>query len=124
MTLAFWMVLVTALLPYLWVGVAKKSRRYDNRAPREYLDATEGYRKRALWAQDNAFEAFAPFAAGVILAHIAGGDPVWIDRLAVLFVLCRVAHGLLYLADRSTLRSLVWMVGIAAMVGLYVVAAL
>ncbi len=120
MTLAFWMVLVAALLPYVWVGVAKNSRRYDNRAPREYLEASTGYRKRALWAQHNAFEAFAPFAAGVIIAHIAGGDPAWIDRLAVIFVLSRVGHGLLYLADRSTLRSLVWMVGIATMVGLYI----
>ena len=120
MILAFWMVLVAALLPYVWVGVAKSGGRYNNSAPREFLEQTEGHRKRALWAQHNAFEAFPAFAAGVIIAHLAGGDAAWIDRLAVLFVLARIAHGLLYLTDKATLRSLVWMVGIACVIGLFI----
>ena len=71
MSTAYWCVLAAALLPYAFTGLAKFSgpRRYDNHAPRDYLDKLDGWRKRAHWAQLNSFEAFAPFAAGVIIAQ-------------------------------------------------------
>ena len=62
MTCALWCVLAAMFLPYLWVGFAK-SGGFDNAAPRETLEHLEGWRKRADWAQKNAFEAFPPFAA-------------------------------------------------------------
>ena len=77
MTLAFWCVLVTALMPYAFTGMAKfgkpdpdapKTPRYDNHAPRAYLEQQTGRKLRAHWAQLNAFEAFPAFAAAVIIA--------------------------------------------------------
>jgi len=64
---AYWCVLVAALLPYVWTTVAKGSgERYDNRDPRGWIARQTNPRvQRANSAQLNAFEAFAPFAAGV-----------------------------------------------------------
>src|SRR5690606_41327524 len=79
---------------------------------------------RANAAQLNAFEAFAPFAAGVVLAQLAGVAESTIALLAVIFVIARVLHGVAYLANRATLRSLIWAVGIGCVVALLVMAAL
>jgi uncharacterized MAPEG superfamily protein len=127
MTLATWCVLVAAILPYLFIGFAKADPRYlkggHNKNPREYEEALHGARKRAYWAQLNGFEAFPPFAAAVIIAHIAGAEQSTVDLLAVVFIVARLLHGVLYIADQDRLRSLAWAVGIACVVGLFVVAA-
>lgn len=124
MTTAYWCVLAAALMPYLFTGYAKfGDRPYDNRAPREFLEGATGAKKRAHWAQLNSFEAFPAFAAAVIIAHLAGAAQAGIDLLAVAFVLLRLAYGWAYITDRASLRSLVWMGGIACMVGLFVLAA-
>ncbi|MBY0437355.1 MAG: MAPEG family protein [Burkholderiales bacterium] len=124
MTLAFWMILAGAMLPYLTVAVAKYRADYDNAAPRAQLAAADGFRLRAYWAHLNHFEAFPPFAAGVVIAHLAGAAQGRIDALAVAFVLLRVAYTALYIADRPTARSLVWIAALACIVALFVVAAL
>jgi len=122
-TLAYWMILACAMLPYLTVAVAKYRSDYDNAAPRAQLAAAEGPRLRAWWAHLNHFEAFPPFAAGVIIAHLAGAPQARIDTLAATFVLLRVVYTVLYIADRPTARSVVWIAGLACVVGLFGVAA-
>ena len=48
MTTAYWCVLAAALMPYAFAGIAKfGDRRYDNRAPREFLASLDGRQKRA-----------------------------------------------------------------------------
>ena len=43
MSIAYWCILVTALLPYLWVFIAKRSgERYNNRNPRAWVAKQEG----------------------------------------------------------------------------------
>jgi uncharacterized MAPEG superfamily protein len=112
--IAYWCVLIAAALPYIWVGIAKAGARgYDNRDPRGWMARqSEPRRQRAYAAQLNAFEAFPAFAAGVALASIAGVDARRVALLAGVFVAARILHGLFYLADRATLRSLAWLVGI------------
>ena len=112
---AYWCVFAAALLPYIWVGIAKAGgRRYDNRDPRGWLAKQDAPRSiRANAAQLNAFEAFPAFAAGVILADIAGVADERIALLSVVFVAARIAHGLFYITGQATLRSLAWLVGIA-----------
>ncbi len=126
MTIAYLCILVAALLPYVWIGVAKSGGpRYDNRDPRAWLDKQDSPRvRRATAAQHNAFEAFAPFAAGVVMAQFAGIDPACINALALAFVGLRVLHGLLYLGNRHALRSLVWLGALACVVALMVLAIL
>lgn len=123
MTLAYWCVLVAALLPIVWAGVAKSKSGFDNRTPRDWLAELDGWRQRANWAQANAWEAFGPFAAAVIIAHLAGARQGTIDLLALAFIVARVAHGLLYIADRATLRSIAWTIGFGCVVGLFIAAA-
>lgn len=127
MTLAYWMILAAAFVPYLGTLYAKFSdgggRTYDNHAPRAQVDALPPQRRRGHWAQLNGFEAFPPFAAGVIVAHLAGAMQSTIDLLAMTFVGLRVLYTLLYIYDESTARSAVWAAGLACVIGLFVVAA-
>lgn len=123
---AYWCVLIAALLPYVWIVVAKKGApNYNNRNPRAWIAKQEGNYKvqRANAAHLNAFEAFAPFAAGVVMAQLAGVDHARIALLAVAFVVLRVLHGILYLADVQLARSLVWLAGFACVVALLLLAA-
>lgn len=126
MTIAYCCILIAALLPYVWTVVAKSSApRFDNRDPRGWLARQENPRvHRANSAQLNAFEAFAPFAAGVLMAQLAGVDPQRIAWLAVAFVALRVLHGVFYLTGMHLLRSLVWFGGIACVVALMAQAAI
>ncbi|MFC7553984.1 MAPEG family protein [Pseudoroseomonas wenyumeiae] len=120
MTLANWMILAAALLPYLAAVIAKAGAAgFDNSAPRAWLEQQGGYRQRADWAQRNHFEAFPPFAAAVILAQMAGAPQGRIDLLALAFVLLRLAYTGAYLANLATLRSLLFGLGIGCVVWLF-----
>lgn len=123
MTIGYWCVLASALLPYAFTLLAKSGGRYNNYSPREFLEKQEGFRKRAHWAQLNGFEAFPPFAAAVIIAHLAGTAQATIDMLAVSFVIVRIIYSALYIANIALLRSVAWMAGIALVVALFVTAA-
>ena len=124
---AYWCVVVAALLPYLWTTVAKASgERYDNRDPRGWVARQTNPRvHRANAAQLNAFEAFAPFAAAVVLAQLAGVSESRIAMLAIAFVVFRFLHGVIYtLGLKHSLRSLAWFAALACVVWLLGVAAL
>ncbi|MFW5815458.1 MAG: MAPEG family protein [Wenzhouxiangella sp.] len=124
MTIAYWCVLVAAAFPYLMIGVAKIGvRGFDNRRPRDWYEKSTGFRRRAVWAQQNSFEIFPFFAAAVIIAQLAGGNQAAIDGLAIAFIASRIAYAISYLADLHLLRSLVWTAGFACCVALFIVAA-
>jgi uncharacterized MAPEG superfamily protein len=125
MTIAYWCILIAAFLPYVWVTIAKQSgQRYDNRDPRSWLARQDNPRsQRANAAQYNAFEAFAPFAAAVLMAQAAGVDPARISQLAIAFVVLRVLHGMFYVTGIHALRSAAWFGGFACVVWLMVQAA-
>ena len=112
MNIAHLCVLIAAALPYITVGGAKAQPGYDNAAPRDFLGRLEGWRARANWAHQNHFEAFAPFAAAVILAEMAHAAQARIDTLAVIFILLRVAYTFIYIGGVATVRSLVWFCGV------------
>ena len=127
MAIAYWCILIAALLPYVWVFVAKTSgERYNNRNPRAWVAKQEGNYKvqRANAAHLNGFEAFPAFVAGVLMAQLAGVPANLVTSLAIGFVVARVLHGVFYLADLHTLRSLIWLVGMLCAVALIVLAAL
>jgi uncharacterized MAPEG superfamily protein len=126
MSIAYWCVLVAAVLPYVWYGAARAGAgRIDNRDPRSGMARLdEGSARRANHAQYNAFEAFAPFAAAVLMAQAAGVDPQRITQLALAFVALRVLHGLFYIGNLHALRSTAWAGGFAVVVWLMVQAAL
>lgn len=126
MSIAYWCILVSALLPYLWVYVAKRSgERYNNRDPRSWQAKQTNPRSlRANAAQLNGFESFPAFVAGVLMAQLAGVSPHTIGIMAIVFTLARVLHGVFYLTNQHYLRSLVWLVGFANALALIILGAL
>ena len=124
MTIPFLCILVAFLLNMASKGpvalaMAKQPGGYDNKTPREQQASLQGWGRRAVAAHLNGFEAFPAFAAAVLVASIAGGDPVWTTRLAVAFVIARTLYVPLYVFDLDRLRSLVWTVGFGATVGIF-----
>ena len=99
MTLAYWMLIAAAVLPYLTIALAKSAGGIDNRTPRPSLESLSGWRQRADWAHRNHFEAFPAFAAAVFVAELTHAPQSRIDQLAGIFVLLRVIYTALYVAD-------------------------
>jgi uncharacterized MAPEG superfamily protein len=131
MIVAFWCVLIAAVLPICCTYVAKfgprdggePPTRFDNHEPRAWLAAQKGVRARANAAQANSFEAFPFFAAGVVVAVLQHVPVATIDTIAVVFIVARIAYIACYLMDRPMLRSPVWAIGFGSCVALFLVAA-
>jgi uncharacterized MAPEG superfamily protein len=122
MTIGFWCVLVAGLLPMLAGFIAKGAKPgYDNNNPRQFLAALDGVGARANAAMQNGFEGFPLFAAAVIIAHYLQADQSSIDQLALGYIAARVVYTLVYAKGWGTVRSLVWGVGLACIIGLFVV---
>jgi uncharacterized MAPEG superfamily protein len=122
MTTAYLCVLFAGLMPYIFTGIAKSSKKgLDNRAPREFLATLEGWGQRANWAQMNSFEAFPLFAAAVVIAQLRGIDQSLLNNLAMGFIAARIAYGAFYIFDKPSLRSLSWTAGIGCCVALFLV---
>jgi uncharacterized MAPEG superfamily protein len=128
MTTPLWCLVIVAFLPYVWAPFAAAARKQqlgsiDNKLPRLQYAQLTGRGARALGAHQNAFEAIAVFTPAVLIAHLAGADPVWSARLALTFVAARVAHGVTYLADIDIARSASFLVAQVCAIGLIVLAA-
>lgn len=123
MTIALWCVLIAGILPQIVGLYAKASRDFDNNNPREYLAKLQGKRARAVAAMNNGYEGFPLFAAAVIIAHTLQGPQDTANLLAMGYIASRVVYGVLYIAGLGTLRSLVWIAGLACVIGLFVLAA-
>jgi len=120
-TLAYWCVLVAALLPIVCAGIAKwgmfkvprREGGYDNENPRAWLARQTDWRARANAAQQNSFEALPFFIGAVIIAHQLGAPQARLDMLAFMFVFLRVIYIMAYVAGMGTARSVVWTVALA-----------
>jgi uncharacterized MAPEG superfamily protein len=106
------------------VAMSRNDKGYDNSHPRAQQNALTGWGARAMAAHANMFEAFPLFAAAVLVVQVSGSIGMLANVLAGLFIVARVLYTLLYLADRSTLRSLVWSVGFVSCLVMMVLPAL
>ncbi len=75
--------------------------------------------KRADRAHLNAVEAFAPFAALVIIAEIAGKSDAMTAFWTISFFWLRVAHAVVYWLAIPFLRTLIFTLGFVAVVGVF-----
>jgi uncharacterized MAPEG superfamily protein len=131
MTLANWCLLAACFLPIVCAATAKskgfgKPRReggFDNHNPRAWLEKLQGWQARANAAQANSFEALPLFIAGVLVAQQAGAAQGRVDVLALAFVALRLGFIGAYLADKASLRSLLWMGSWGCSAALFFVAA-
>ena len=128
MTTPLWCLVITALLPYALSTLGgyfrqKQFGTLDNKNPRAQESALEGAGARVQAAQENAWEALPVFAVAVIVAHLAGADPDRSATAALVFVATRILHPIFYVANLDLLRSLVFLVGLANVIWLFVLAA-
>lgn len=127
MTFAYTCVLIALLLPLFCAAYAKHTAGFDfkrhNGNPRAFLAQTQGRAARADAAQKNGFENFAPFAAAVIIAQVAGDTSQgMINFWAGLFIAARVAYIWFYLNDRAAARSAAYTIGLVSILALFVCA--
>jgi uncharacterized MAPEG superfamily protein len=121
MTIAEWCVFGTLLLylltiaPIKWIGF----RRFDNANPRDPGFYQGPIGSRALGAHQNGIEAFPFFAFAVLLAEFRGGPQRFVNELAVLFLIVRVAYVLTYVGNRPSLRSILWALGFIINVAIF-----
>ncbi|MDZ7891902.1 MAG: MAPEG family protein [Rhodoferax sp.] len=128
-TVAYWCVLIAALLPIVCAGIAKYGQigvsrskgGYDNVNPREWLARQTDWRARANGAQANSFEALPFFIGAVIIAHQLGAPQARLDVLAFLFIVLRLLYIMMYVAGMGNLRSAVWFAALAVNVGILLV---
>ena len=125
-TVAYWCVLIAALLPFACAYLAKskgigKPRReggYDNNDPRGWLARQTDWQARANAAQANSFEALPLFIGAVVIAHQLGAPQTRVDILAVLFVTLRIIYISMYVAGFPTIRSAIWALALLANIGI------
>jgi uncharacterized MAPEG superfamily protein len=117
---------LTALLTgSLWIPyIVAQTATNGLLKPRNYVDPTP--RTLPLWGQRanrvhiNAVEAFAPFAALVIVAHLAGKADAMTAFWATAFFWLRAVHAVVYLLGIPYIRTLVFTLGWVAVVGIFV----
>ena len=103
-TVAYWCVLLAALLPIVCAGIAKygtmrtspREGGYDNNNPRAWLALQTDWRARANAAQANTFEALPFFFAAVVIAHQLQASQMRLDILAVAFIALRGLYIVMY----------------------------
>ena len=92
-------------------------------APPNYIDPAP--RPVPLWGRRadrtylNAVEAFAPFAAIVLIAHVSGKANGMTAFWAAWFFWMRLAHAGVYLAGLPYIRTLVFTLGWVGVVGIF-----
>lgn len=126
LTLAYWCVLVAALLPYVAAYIAKIGSfgLRDNQSPRDWMSRQAGWRARALAAQNNSFEGLPFFIGAVVIAHQLGAAQARLDVLAAAYVLMRIVYIALYIRGFGTARSAVWALAFALNIAILFIAGL
>lgn len=121
MTIAEWCVFGTLMLYLLTIASVKWGghRRFDNAKPRDPAFYEDPISARALGAHQNGIEAFPFFAIAVLLAEFRQAPQHYIDELAVLFLIVRIAYVFTYLGNRPTLRSILWSLGFAINIAIF-----
>src|SRR5882724_10709390 len=117
--LAFTAILTASLwIPYVVAQVMANGFL----TPENYVDPTQ--RPLPLWGRRadrtyvNAVEAFAPFAALVIVVHLAGKANAMTAFWATCFFWLRLAHAAVYLLAIPYVRTLIFTLGYVAVVGI------
>lgn len=123
-----WALLAVALLPYLArIPVARAMNQlggYDNHLPRAQQARLQGLGARANAAHYNSFEALQLFLAALLGCVVSGNYDSTMQALAWSYVGCRLLFILFYLLDWALARSIVWVMGVVAVVSMLVRAAL
>jgi uncharacterized MAPEG superfamily protein len=111
---------VLTYFPYLFVAIGRFQIGYDMSAPRAMLDKLPPYARRANWAHQNCFEALIIFTAAALMAYVTGVESSWAKIAAIAFLGSRFLFSLFYIFDIPPLRSLMFGIGSAASLSLFI----
>ena len=125
-SIAYWCVLVAAILPIACAGIAKSGQfgkplhegGFDNDQPRAWLARQTDWRARANAAQANSFEALPFFIGAVIIAHQLGANQLRLDVLAFIYIVLRLFFIMMYVAGLAKPRSIAWALAFATNIGI------
>jgi uncharacterized MAPEG superfamily protein len=119
-----YLALTAILTASLWIPyIACQVMTNGNLTPQNYIDPTP--RPVPLWgmranrAYVNAVESFAPFAALVIVVHLAGKANATTAFLATSFFWLRLAHAVVYMLGIPYLRTVIYTLGYVAVIGIF-----
>lgn len=116
---AFGLIVVTRVMLLL---EQRKLGGFDNQRPRRQWRQLKDRGARVLEAHVDAVEAFAPFAAAVLIAHFAEAIPKRIDMLAIAWVIAKVVHPAAHVAEADYLRAGLGVMSWLCVGGLFVLA--
>jgi uncharacterized MAPEG superfamily protein len=75
--------------------------------------------QRANRAHINLVQAFAPFAALVLVAHASGQANAATAMWAAVFFWSRVAHAIVHILGIPYIRTVVFLIGFVAVLGIF-----
>ncbi|MEX5442100.1 MAPEG family protein [Acinetobacter schindleri] len=116
-----YLILAACLLPYVFTMIAKKAGGFkakDNQNPRDFLEQSTGVAKRAHAVQQNSFESLPLFIAAVLMAEYLVMPQSLIMTFGIGYLIFRVLYGICYLANWSTLRSIMWLLSMLCPIAL------
>jgi uncharacterized MAPEG superfamily protein len=122
MPLAYWCVLIAALMPIALAGYAKSESR-DNHHPRDAAANLTGGKRRAYAAHQNAYDNFPFFAAAVLVAITQGAPVSTVNILAAIYIVLRALHAVFYVNDAATARSAAYALALLANIAIFVLPA-
>ena len=111
-----YLILIACLMPYIFTIIAKIAGGFklqDNQNPREFLAKSTGLAARANAVQQNSFESLPLFIASILMAEYMVVPQIFIMILGIAYLVLRVIYGICYLANWSTLRSVIWFLSMA-----------
>lgn len=119
-----WLAYTAALTALLWIPyIVGLVMTAGPLTPAGYRDPTPpelpAWVKRCNRAHINAVENLAPFAALVIVAHIAGAANEMTALWAGIFFYARLAHAVIYWTAIPYVRTLAFVVGLVATLGIF-----
>ena len=119
-----YLALTAMLTAALWIPyVVSQVMANGFLTPPNYLDPAPRpvplWGKRADRVYLNAVETFAPFAVLVILIHLTGKANATTAMLAMVFFWLRAVHALVYWAAIPYIRTVVFTLGFAVIIGLF-----
>lgn len=119
-----YLILIACLMPYAFTMIAKIAAGFkaqDNQNPREFLEKSTGLAARANAAQQNSFESLPLFIAAILMAEYMVIPQGITMMLGIAYLVLRVVYGICYLANLSTLRSIIWFLSMACPILLLVI---
>jgi uncharacterized MAPEG superfamily protein len=119
-----YLALTAILTATLWIPyVVAQVKTNGPLKPENYIDPTPrplpDWGKRANRTYVNAVETFAPFAALVIVAHLAGKANAMTAFWATCYFWLRLAHAVVFLFGFPLVRTILFTLGYIAVAGIF-----